>query len=698
MPHSKSKELVFSLVVGSAGVSLLLWWYHKARMPQAGMSYPKCLSLGSMLDSVTLQEEMHHGPGTVVPFQRRQLQILEKLDELLTSVEELREEVRVLGDTIPRLEEYVQGELTGKAPAHRISPQHRTRRKRPFPAPSIVTSHNSSEEAESEGGCYRKDQSFQSRTSTGQAPLAHLQPETSALSPACQPSVPTQSRISVISSPSFFSTCSSFSLRRRSLFPSIRKSLSSLYQAQSRANFDFREKALGQNTLSDGLNQKSLRHFSIRRVSIVRCYETTLNDLQPMDSRTPSQDTLAPKLSRRRPTLWAPEYHWTYLSNLESKVSCSCCERRACPQSTVPLITLPTIISRSCQQNGVLTSLEGAQLHRHSLFQPQGPSANHLQPCPASAANSSPCTRCSFCSSNCISSENEETTQTLKEENSTPSTQNDSRHLSTEASRARYSTANTDTEEQSFPAEKALNTYIEELDLEALLQKVDSLRKNESEQLESFELLCDHKEKCKDEIEFMWRLTRSYGDMCEMSTNKEEKKHYANIGKTLGEKAISKAPRNGQCHLWYAILCGHVSEYEGLQNKINYGHLFKEHLDKAIELLPEEPLLYYLKGRYCYTVSQLSWIERKMAATLFGKIPSSTTKEALENLLKAEDLSPGFSKSNYMYIAKCYFNLEQRDKTLKFCDLASLLPCVTKADMEAEKEVKRLKASLKGVQ
>lgn len=398
-------------MVGSAGVSLLLWWYHKARMPQAGMSYPKCLSLGSMLDSVTLQEEMHHGPGTVVPFQRRQLQILEKLDELLTSVEELREEVRVLGDTIPRLEEYVQGELTGKAPAHRISPQHRTRRKRPFPAPSIVTSHNSSEEAESEGG---------------------------------------------------------------------------------------------------------------------------------------------------------------------------------------------------------------------------------------------------------------------------------------------YSTANTDTEEQSFPAEKALNTYIEELDLEALLQKVDSLRKNESEQLESFELLCDHKEKCKDEIEFMWRLTRSYGDMCEMSTNKEEKKHYANIGKTLGEKAISKAPRNGQCHLWYAILCGHVSEYEGLQNKINYGHLFKEHLDKAIELLPEEPLLYYLKGRYCYTVSQLSWIERKMAATLFGKIPSSTTKEALENLLKAEDLSPGFSKSNYMYIAKCYFNLEQRDKTLKFCDLASLLPCVTKADMEAEKEVKRLKASLKG--
>lgn len=36
-----------------------------------------------------------------------------------------------------------------------------------------------------------------------------------------------------------------------------------------------------------------------------------------------------------------------------------------------------------------------------------------------------------------------------------------------------------------------------------------------------------------------------------------------------------------------------------------FGIFLQEHLDKAIELLPEEPLLYYLNGRYCYAVS---WI------------------------------------------------------------------------------------------
>ncbi|XP_059747071.1 regulator of microtubule dynamics protein 2 isoform X2 [Bos taurus] len=211
--------------------------------------------------------------------------------------------------------------------------------------------------------------------------------------------------------------------------------------------------------------------------------------------------------------------------------------------------------------------------------------------------------------------------------------------------RDQYVTANTDTEEQSFPVPKEFNTHVEELNLDALIQRADNLRVNESRKVESFELLCDHKEKFRDEIEFIWRFARAYGDMYELSTNIQEKKHYANIGKTLGEKAIMRAPKNGYCHLWYAVLCGYVSEFEGLQNKINYGYRFKEHLDKAIEFLPEEPFLYYLKGRYCYAV---------------------------------EELQPGFSKSNYMFMAKCYADLNQIDSAMKFCNLAVLLPCITK--------------------
>lgn len=409
MPASTNKELILGVMVGTAGISLLALWYHKVCKSRTTMNLPKFLSLGKKFDSLTLQGETYNEQGASVVFQRRQLQILEKLNELLTNMEELKEEIKFLREMIPKLEEYLQDELGGKVTVHKISPQHRTRKKRLTTTQSAATS-NSSEEAESEGG---------------------------------------------------------------------------------------------------------------------------------------------------------------------------------------------------------------------------------------------------------------------------------------------YITANTDTEEQSFPVAKAFNTHIEELKLDVLLQKVDHLRINESNKVESFELLCDHKEKFSEEIEFLWRLVRAYGDMYDLSTNTQEKKHYANIGKTLGERAIMRAPTNGHCHLWYAVLCGYVSEFEGLQNKINCGHLFKEHLDIAIQLLPEEPFLYYLKGRYCYTVSKLSWIEKKMAATLFGEIPSSTVHEALQNFLKTEELQPGYSVSNYMYVAKCYIDLDESQDAWKFCNLALLMPIITKEDRDAHKEVKKIICSLK---
>ncbi|XP_070284516.1 regulator of microtubule dynamics protein 2-like isoform X2 [Myotis yumanensis] len=370
MPHSTNKELILGIMVGTTGISLLLLWYRKVCKPRTAMNLPKFLSLGNAFDLVTSQDEMQDDQGTAAIYQGRQLQILEKLNELLTNMEELREEIKILKETIPKLEECVCGELGGKTTAHRISPQHRARKRRLATVQSSGTS-NSSEEAESEGG---------------------------------------------------------------------------------------------------------------------------------------------------------------------------------------------------------------------------------------------------------------------------------------------YITASTDTEEQSFPVRKALNKCVEELNLDALLQKADNLRMDESKKMESFELLCDHKEKFRDEIEFIWRLVRAYGDMYELSTNTEEKKHYANIGKTLGEKAVTRAPMNGHCHLWYAVLCGYVSEFEGLQNKVNYGYCFKEHLDKAIELLPAEPFLYYLNGRYCYA---------------------------------AEELHPGFSKSNYMYLSKCYRDLKQTENAMKFHDLAEQLPCITKEDKNAEEEMKK---------
>ncbi|NXQ34436.1 RMD2 protein, partial [Alaudala cheleensis] len=238
-----------------------------------------------------------------------------------------------------------------------------------------------------------------------------------------------------------------------------------------------------------------------------------------------------------------------------------------------------------------------------------------------------------------------------------------------------YLTAHTDSEGDSEEEKKCMKSpdgmvkSEEDEDLFNFLQQVDNLHKgSEDDKKEGFRLLLEKDDKYENCVDFLWRLARAYGDLFEMTTDAEEKrKYFSNI-------------RNLQSNKWehlFAIMCGYMSQFESVQNKIRNGYLFKEHLDKAIELKPQDPFLYYLNGRWCYSVAQLSWLEKKVAAALFGTPPTSTVEEALQNFLKAEEMHPGYSKCNYVYLAKCYKDLGQKNNALKYCDSALSILSVT---------------------
>ncbi|XP_073422800.1 regulator of microtubule dynamics protein 3 isoform X2 [Dendrobates tinctorius] len=190
-------------------------------------------------------------------------------------------------------------------------------------------------------------------------------------------------------------------------------------------------------------------------------------------------------------------------------------------------------------------------------------------------------------------------------------------------------------------------------ELMLLLQRSDELHKGDAEQKrEGFQMLCANKLLYGNRQDFVWRLARSYSDMCEITEDLAEKKSYSSEGKEEVEVALQTENQSAECHKWFAILCGHLSEHEGIQKRIQTGYIFKEHIEKAIRLQPNDPQSYYLLGRWCYEVSNLGWLERKTASALYDTPPSATVDEALENLLKAEELSPGFSKVARVNIAK----------------------------------------------
>ncbi|NXD51825.1 RMD2 protein, partial [Corvus moneduloides] len=249
-----------------------------------------------------------------------------------------------------------------------------------------------------------------------------------------------------------------------------------------------------------------------------------------------------------------------------------------------------------------------------------------------------------------------------------------------------YLTAHTDSEGDSEEEKRCMKSpdavvkSEEDEDLFNFLQQVDNLHKgSEDDKKEGFRLLLEKDDKYENCVDFLWRLARAYGDLFEMTTDAEEKRKYVYLNHKKHVCVFFFSP------LRFAIMCGYMSQFESVQNKIRNGYLFKEHLDKAIELKPQDPFLYYLNGRWCYSVAQLSWIEKKVAAALFGTPPTSTVEEALQNFLKAEEMHPGYSKCNYVYLAKCYKDLGQKNNALKYCDSAlSILSVTNEVGIESD--------------
>ncbi|XP_014455561.2 regulator of microtubule dynamics protein 2 isoform X5 [Alligator mississippiensis] len=325
MYHSENKGLVLGIMAGAAAaISFFLIWYHKVRKPRASIHLPAFLDFDNRFHFVGLQNETHNESGTIMTLHGRQLQVLEKLNGLVISVEELKREIKFLKEAIPKLEELVRDELQGKANAHRISPSHRATKKRKAETACGTPDNTSSEEAESEGG-----------------------------------------------------------------------------------------------------------------------YITAHTDTE----------------------------------------------------------------GESEEEKGWVIS-SGATVVRSE----------------------------------------------------------------------------------------------EETKLANLLQNVDHLHGGSvDDKKKSFRLLLEEKEQYGKHARFLWRLARAYGDMFEMTTDVEEKKKYVANGKISAGKAIQLDAMSAESHQWFAVMCGYMSEFESMQNKIKNGYLFKEHLDKAIELKPQDPFLYYLNGRWCYS-------------------------------------------------------------------------------------------------
>lgn len=69
-----------------------------------------------------------------------------------------------------------------------------------------------------------------------------------------------------------------------------------------------------------------------------------------------------------------------------------------------------------------------------------------------------------------------------------------------------------------------------------------------------------------------------------------------------GQKAIEINSSSWNAHKWFAICVGARGEMQTVKEKLRDGHLFKEHLDTAININAQDATLHHMLGRFNYEV------------------------------------------------------------------------------------------------
>ncbi|VDO16367.1 unnamed protein product [Rodentolepis nana] len=86
---------------------------------------------------------------------------------------------------------------------------------------------------------------------------------------------------------------------------------------------------------------------------------------------------------------------------------------------------------------------------------------------------------------------------------------------------------------------------------------------------------------------------------------------------------------------------------------------------------PSNAYCHILKGRWCYEVYNLSWVERQIATRLFATPPSATLEEAKSEFLEAERLAQNQWAVNAIFLARCYYAESNYESAVQWLNSAN---------------------------
>jgi tetratricopeptide (TPR) repeat protein len=193
--------------------------------------------------------------------------------------------------------------------------------------------------------------------------------------------------------------------------------------------------------------------------------------------------------------------------------------------------------------------------------------------------------------------------------------------------------------------------------------------------------------------EVIWRLARVHWAFSDNSEDEAviSKNVYAGIG--YAKTALEMKDDRAESHKWYGILIGRVGELEGSKQKILNSYEVKKHTLKAIELDPTDDGNYHVMGRWNFALSDLSWVEQKIAGLIYAKLPEASFEDAVKYFKQASSIAPEEIR-HHVWLGKSYEELKNKTAATSAYKAALAITAENDSDRILQKEAKEALADL----
>ena len=202
--------------------------------------------------------------------------------------------------------------------------------------------------------------------------------------------------------------------------------------------------------------------------------------------------------------------------------------------------------------------------------------------------------------------------------------------------------------------------------------------------------------------ELTWRLGRAIYKQAAVAEVAGDKKKLLQLvieAEKQTRRAVEMDDNCSNAHVWLATVLGKRCDMRpcdlSSKDRIASGKEVQQHLDRAIEIHAEDYVTFYTYGRWCYEVASLTWVERKLAAVMFGTPPDASYTDAMDKFRTVQKLKPEW-KANLFWIAKTAVALKDYATAIQMADEAAAVPSVDEEDVVCESDITAIQKKYAG--